>query len=334
MAIDQKCENRQSQQRSPARNLFARTPPLNPQNTTICALFAGMILAMIVEHLSFRERRSLQLPTVTIAIRLVRTIVIVLATLLIFGLFHWASIELRCLETPEVQPSGTGRYWRLAYHLTLFSLLILATAIDFDCYMIPDAITFSGMALGILGAGLIGEAQICHLWVDWSLAVPQLRGPFIPAWYDAYRSLHAIAWSFSGMLTGAALTWGARQISSRVLGQEAMGSGDITLMAMIGAFLGWQAVTLVFLLAPITGLIVGLVIRIVSGKTYLPYGPWLSIAAVIVLFNWSRLWEQTRMIFSDWLSLAALGTIGGGGFILLLWLVRLYKSIPTRRQSN
>jgi leader peptidase (prepilin peptidase)/N-methyltransferase len=80
--------------------------------------------------------------------------------------------------------------------------------------------------------------------------------------------------------------------------------------------------------------VVGLDIRLVSGKTYLPYGPWLSIAAVIVLFNWSRLWEQTRMIFSDWLSIAALGVIGGGGFVLLLWLVRLYKSIPTNRQAS
>ena len=306
---------------------------MNSSITTICALFAGISLAAIVEHLSSRERRSLELPTVARQSQWVRATLIVLSTALLFGLFHWASLDIRCLETPEVQPSGMGRYLRLFYHLTLFSLLILATAIDFDCYMIPDAITFPGMALGIFGAALIGEAQICHLWVDWSMAVPQLRGPFIPAWYDSYRFLHAIAWSVSGLAAGALLTWGARQVSSQVLGQEAMGSGDITLMAMIGAFLGWQAVTLVFLLAPITGLVVGLVIRLVSGKTYLPYGPWLSIAAVIVLFNWSRLWEQTRMIFSDWLSIAALGVIGGGGFVLLLWLVRLYKSIPTNRQT-
>ena len=108
------------------------------------------------------------------------------------------------------------------------------------------------------------------------------------------------------------------------------GSGKSTLMAMIGSFLGWQAVTLVFLLAPVAGLTVGVVVRIVSGKTYLPYGPWLSIAAVVVLFNWGRLWEQTRMIFSDWLSVAALGGIGSVGFVLLLGMVRLFKSIPTR----
>ena len=68
----------------------------------------------------------------------------------------------------------------------------------------------------------------------------------------------------------------------------------------------------------------------VSGKTYLPYGPWLSIAAVIVLFTWSRIWEQTRLIFSDWISVAMLGAIGGFGFLVLLVLVQLYKSIPAR----
>ena len=239
-------------------------------------------------------------------------------------------MEQGCLETAEVQPSGIGRYWRLAYHLTLLGLLILATAIDFDCYMIPDSITLPGSLIGIFGAALIGEAQIFHLWVDWAVAIPQLRGPYIPGWYDQHRFLHAFAWSLAGLSTGAGLTWLARQVSSRVLGQEAMGSGDVTLMAMIGSFLGWQAVTLVFLIAPLTGIIVGVLIRTISGKTYLPYGPWLSIAAAIVLFSWSRLWEQTRMIFSDWMSVAMLGTAGGVGFVVLLFLVQLYKSIPTR----
>jgi leader peptidase (prepilin peptidase)/N-methyltransferase len=190
------------------------------------------------------------------------------------------------------------------------------------------------MILGVVAAGWIGEVQICHLWVDWSFAVPQLRGPYIPAWYDAHRHWHGIAWSLTGLVTGAGITWLARQISSQVLAQEAMGMGDITLMAMIGSFVGWQAVTLVFLLAPLTGLLAGIVIRLLSGKTYLPYGPWLSMAAVAVLFTWTRLWEQTRMIFSDWLSVAALATIGGGGFVLLLSLIRLYKSIPTRPNTG
>ena len=296
----------------------------------LCALFAGIGLSIALERLSRRERLALQIPLVSYRTRLIRSLGIVLATVLIFVFFEWASMDQRCLETAEVQPSGIGRTFRLAYHLVLLGLLILATSIDFDCYMIPDAITLPGTLIGVLGAGLIGEAQICHLWVDWSIAIPQLRGPLIPHWYDGYRMWHGFAWSIAGLVAGSGLTGLARLISSRVLGQEAMGSGDVTLMAMIGSFLGWQAVTLVFLLAPITGLTIGVLIRMVSGKTYLPYGPWLSIAAAIILFSWSQLWERTRLIFSDWISVFALGAIGGVGFVLLLVLVKLYKSIPTQ----
>ncbi len=303
---------------------------MNTVTTTLCALFLGTGLAISLERLSDHERRSFQIPSVTSKTRWLRGTLIVLATAVIFGLFHWASLEQGCLETAEVQPSGIGRYWRLAYHLTLLGLLILATAIDFDCYMIPDSITLPGTLIGVFGAALIGEAQICHLWVDWTVAIPQLRGPYIPSWYDHHRFLHGLAWSIAGLTTGAGLTWLARQISSRVLGQEAMGSGDVTLMAMIGSYVGWQAVTLVFLIAPLTGIIVGVLIRTVSGKTYLPYGPWLSIAAAIVLFTWTHLWEQTRMTFSDWISVAMLGTGSGLGFVVLLFLVQLYKSIPVR----
>ena len=307
------------------RNAF-----LNTVTTTLCALFLGTGLAISFERLSDRERRSLQTPLVSSKTRWFRGALIVLTTTVIFGLFHWASLVQGCLETAEVQPSGLARHWRLAYHLTLIGLLILATAIDFDCYVIPDSITLPGTLIGVFGAALLGEAQICHLWVDWATAIPQLRGPYIPAWYDNYRFLHGFAWSIAGLITGAGLTWLARQVSSRVLGQEAMGSGDVTLMAMIGSYLGWQAVTLVFLVAPLTGITFGVLIRMISGKTYLPYGPWLSIAAVIVLFTWGRLWEQTRIIFSDWISVAMLGSAGGLGFVVLLFLVQLYKSIPTR----
>ena len=306
---------------------------MNPVIATICALFAGILLAVLFDRLSQRERGLLQIPPATSRIRWLRGVGLVLATTILMGGYILASLQGECLKTAEVQPSEAGHYWRLVYHLILLGLLVLATAIDFDCYVIPDVITVPGMLIGVLTAAVVGEVQICHLWVDWSLAIPQLRGPYIPPWYDAHRHWHGIAWSVAGLIVGAGLTWLARQVSSRVLGQEAMGTGDITLMAMIGSFIGWQAVTLVFLLAPLTGLTFGVSIRMLSGKTYLPYGPWLSIATAIVLFSWSRLWEQTRLIFSDWLSVVVLGSIGSASFVLLLGLVRLYKSIPTRSAS-
>lgn len=301
--------------------------------TAVCACFVGIVLAIYVEWLSRRERRLLELSPLAASFRWKRAVVILGTTAILCGVFHWASIAQGCLETPEVQPSWTGRHWRLAYQLTLICFLIVATAVDFDCYTIPDAITVPGSLLGVIGACAIGEAQISHLWVDWSQAIPQIQGPYIPGWYDGHRVWHALAWSLAGLITGVSITWIARQISSLVLGQEAMGLGDVTLMAMIGSFLGWQAVILVFLIAPLTGLIAGVIIRMISGKPYLPYGPWLSIAAIIVLFTWTILWRQTRLIFSDWISVLVLGVAGGLGFVMLLMLLQLYKSIPTRGKS-
>lgn len=257
-----------------------------------------------------------------------------LMTAILFYGLDWAEHIARVLDTDEVQPSRLGREWRLYYHLVLLSLLIVATAIDFDCYTIPDQITFPGMLLGVGGAVAFGDLQICHVWADWTVAVPQLRGPDIPKWCAPHPHWHGLTWSLAGLMTGAAITWLAREISSRVLGQESMGLGDVTLMAMIGSFLGWQAVVLVFLLAPLAGLTVGVLIKLVTGKTYLPYGPWLSIAAVYVLFRWGWFWQQTRIIFSDALSLGVLAGIGGLGFVLLLGMVKLYRAIPVRRTGS
>ena len=66
-----------------------------------------------------------------------------------------------------------------------------------------------------------------------------------------------------------------------MLGQEAMGLGDVTLMAMIGSFLGWQPVLFVFLLAPFCGIVVGLVAKTMLNRSYVPYGPYLSVAALL-----------------------------------------------------
>jgi leader peptidase (prepilin peptidase)/N-methyltransferase len=299
----------------------------------LSGLAAGFGLSCWVEHMSGVERRIMHWSPVSASMRWARCAILMLVTAVLFAGFETAVFNSGVLESPEVRPSAEGRLLRLGYHLALISLLIAATATDFDCYVIPDQITIPGILLGIIGAGVVGELQLCHLWVDWHFAIPQLRGPYIPSWYDAHRCWHALAWSCSGLMVGATVTWLARLVSSRALGQEAMGLGDVTLMAMIGSFLGWQAVLLVFLLAPVAGLTVGVAIMLVSGKTYLPYGPWLSLAALFVLFRWSWLWERTRLVFSDWLGLGILAAVGVGGFVVLLCLVRLYRRIPGRHRS-
>ena len=107
-----------------------------------------------------------------------------------------------------------------------------------------------------------------------------------------------------------------------------MGFGDVTLMAMIGSFLGWQPVIIVFLLAPLCGMILGPLLQFTVGRIAIPFGPYLSAGAILVLFTWKQIWESSRTIFGHAPSLAVLAGCSLGGVVGLLALLRLYRAIP------
>jgi len=111
----------------------------------------------------------------------------------------------------------------------------------------------------------------------------------------------------------------------------------VTLMGMIGTFLGWQPMVFVFAMAPLCGLAFLVPIRALTSKSYVPYGPFLAAATVIVLFFWRRLWLSTRLVFGDPLSLAILATAATATFVILLIFMRIYRTprveIGDRRDS-
>lgn len=258
-----------------------------------------------------------------------------------------AMMAWQCQETPDVRPSEL--WWRLrpVFHAILIVLLAAATATDLKTYWILDSVTFTGMVLGLALATLSGDLQLCHVWVDWNAEIPQLRGPYTPAWLAAHPHWHGLAWSAAGLIVGAGLTWAARIAAAWLLGQESLGLGDVTLMGMIGAFVGWQAAVLVFLLAPVCAIVFGLLVRLCYSRRYVPYGPYISLAAVLLLFLWSRIWMlewppatvaagrgvrslfALRRLFGDWQGLLILAGMMGGGVVLLLGALRLYRELPT-----
>jgi leader peptidase (prepilin peptidase)/N-methyltransferase len=105
-------------------------------------------------------------------------------------------------------------------------------------------------------------------------------------------------------------------------------------MAMIGSFLGWQPVIFVFLLAPLCGIFVAVVLRLLYGRIVVPYGPFLSAATVLVLLTWRRLWTPTREVFGHWPTLLGLGIGIIVAMATLLGLLRLYRSIPVERRTT
>ncbi|HLQ44633.1 MAG TPA: A24 family peptidase, partial [Planctomycetaceae bacterium] len=210
-------------------------------------------------------------------------LVTTLATACLFALGTFAIVALEGQRVHEVVPHELWRYGRWLSHLTLLAFLIAATATDLRDYIIPDQIAYPGTVFGVLLATISGDVQLIHVWVDWNHPLVAIVGPEIPEWIRQHPHWHGLAWSLSGVATGAGITWLVRLISSRVIGHEAMGLGDVTLMALIGSFLGWQPVLFVFLLAPFCGIVVGLVVKSMLNRPYLPYGPYLSMAALLVM---------------------------------------------------
>jgi len=101
-----------------------------------------------------------------------------------------------------------------------------------------------------------------------------------------------------GLAFGGGLVWAIRLVGGYAMGVEAMGFGDVTLMAMIGAFLGWQAAMLTFFFAPFTAIVIAVSQQIMSGRRDIPFGPFLCTAAAIVMIGWGMIWESWRFHFS------------------------------------
>ena len=123
---------------------------------------------------------------------------------------------------------------------------------------------------------LLGTIAIVTTW----LCLPAVN------WQSLYGSLQGLAF-------GGALIWSIRIVGTFALQQEAMGFGDVTLMAMIGATLGWQA-TLVSFVCTITVVIIGVIIQlIITRDPQIAFGPYLCMGAAITIFYWHALWPAS-----------------------------------------
>jgi len=108
--------------------------------------------------------------------------------------------------------------------------------------------------------------------------------------------------SVFGFMIGGAVVWGTRILGSLAFGREAMGLGDVHLMAGVGAVLGWVSPTIAFFVAPFMGLGWALARLALHRSREIPYGPFLSMATVLVMVFYDpmvRYLERVLMIGSD-----------------------------------
>lgn len=103
--------------------------------------------------------------------------------------------------------------------------------------------------------------------------------------------------SLIGLAFGGGLVWAVRVVGRISLQREAMGFGDVTLMAMIGAFLGWQTALMVFFLSPAAALFIAVAQYLLTGRKDIAFGPYLCLAALGVIVFWDQVWTFASPYF-------------------------------------
>lgn len=147
-----------------------------------------------------------------------------------------------------------GFGWQTTAALLLTWALIALSMIDIDHQLLPDAITLPLLWLGLLLS-------------------------LFPVFADTRDSL-------IGAIAGYLSLWTVYQLFKLVTGKEGMGYGDFKLLALLGAWMGWQALPMIVLLSSAVGAVLGGAMILIQGRDRaqpIPFGPYLAIAGWIAL---------------------------------------------------
>jgi len=179
-------------------------------------------------------------------------------TALAFVGLYWLDIVVRGGRDPD--------YALLVVHCYITASLIAGSLIDLDYKILPDEITKIGIVAGLAASALMprlhGVGEVRLVGIGW---------------------LDGLGFAVIGALVGAGMTYGMGRLGTWLFKRDAMGFGDVKLMAMFGAFFGWDGAVLIFFMGPFFGLVIGGALAIKRKSREIPYGPFLSMAAIIVM---------------------------------------------------
>lgn len=140
-------------------------------------------------------------------------------------------------------------------HAYLASSLIVIIFIDLEFQIIPDKITLPGMVLGLIASLFVSPPGIVNAAI--------------------------------GFVVGGGALLALAYLGEWLFKKEAMGGGDIKMAAMLGAFVGWQKVLLIFVGGAVIGMVVSIIWMLVSKKVrserIIPFGPFLAMASFVVI---------------------------------------------------
>jgi len=197
--------------------------------------------------------------------------------------------------------TGFAQWELLLVQVVVLSGLVVATFVDFALFEIPDEVSIGGIVLAPLAAFLVPKLH-ADTWIAQSLSEGETVDRF-----------GALCGAGAGMLVGGGILWIVGWLGSRAFGREAMGFGDVKLLAAGGGFVGPGGVLAAIVLASFVASIVGvanvarfhcllsrrhrqrgrrksfgqrLALARIAGR-YLPFGPYLALGVGIALLCWN-----------------------------------------------
>ena len=172
---------------------------------------------------------------------------------------RYPALELATLILFLVHGAVFGWTALLVVRLLFACAMVVLFAIDLEHHLLPDIVTLPGIVAGLL----------------FSTALPP-----------------GIVSALLGMLIGGGVLWLIGEAYFRYSGHEGMGGGDVKMLAMIGAFLGWKLVLVTLVLSSVAGSLIGVFVIVLKrgGMKYaLPYGTFLALGALAASLVGDRL---------------------------------------------
>lgn len=149
----------------------------------------------------------------------------------------------------------------------------------------------------------VRAAGLCLVMMVFVAAMHRIGGE---TWYGCFTSL-------VGLAVGGGTVWAIRIVASGAMNRVAMGFGDVTLMAMVGTMVGWQATLIAFFLAPFTSIVIVVLRLLLTGDKETPFGPYLAAGTVLTIVFWDAIYNNRFAIQLQML----------GGILLYLAIVML-----------
>ncbi len=170
----------------------------------------------------------------------------------------------------------------LAIYMVFTSALIVITFIDLEHFIIPDEISLPGIGIG--------------------LALSLLPASLT----DGQLATNSFLDSLIGCVVGGGLLYLTALLSLLVLKKEGMGGGDIKLLGMVGAFLGWKLALMTIVLGSVAGSFLGVALILLGRHergSYIPFGPYLALGALFSMMWGDKLMQAyLQLMFGDDLS--------------------------------